>query len=338
MNTLYLCGAGNGEGIRLAIHVQRATSRWERIVLLDDDPEMHGRHKLGLEVAGPFDVLANADPTRDEVANLVTRTTRGRARARVRIAGFGVPLASLVHTGVDLFGTELEPDVTLYAQSTVGADARVARSTVVLIGGVIGHGSDIGEGCIVAPHAVINARVRMQREVYVGSNASILPDLSIGEGATIAANTLVVTDVPAGATAIGVPAAIMAAFDTGTRRVPADVASDQVAVVQECTVSAPCGRAALLEAQILAIVQSVLGLESVPRDSNFFDVGGTSLKALLLRERLRVQLGLDVELVDVYRNPTVESLSTHLAGNPSGPSSIGQASERAALRRRRGHF
>ena len=36
-NALFLCGVGNGEGIRLALTVNRTSPRWQRIVLLDDD-------------------------------------------------------------------------------------------------------------------------------------------------------------------------------------------------------------------------------------------------------------------------------------------------------------
>jgi hypothetical protein len=54
VSTLYLCGVGNAEGIRLAIRVNDAEQRWQQIVLLDDNPELHGSQKLGLEVKGCF--------------------------------------------------------------------------------------------------------------------------------------------------------------------------------------------------------------------------------------------------------------------------------------------
>ena len=40
MRTLFLCGAGNGEGVRLARQVERTRPRFERIVLLDDFTEV----------------------------------------------------------------------------------------------------------------------------------------------------------------------------------------------------------------------------------------------------------------------------------------------------------
>ena len=52
METLYLCGAGNPEGVRLALTLNTVHKRWARIVLLDDDPSRHGQQILGVEIAG----------------------------------------------------------------------------------------------------------------------------------------------------------------------------------------------------------------------------------------------------------------------------------------------
>jgi serine O-acetyltransferase len=46
-------------------------------------------------------------------------------------------------------------------------------------------------------------------DVFIGAGARVLGDVIIGDGARIAANSLVVTDVPPGATAIGVPARVL---------------------------------------------------------------------------------------------------------------------------------
>jgi len=46
-------------------------------------------------------------------------------------------------------------------------------------------------------------------DVFVGPGATILGPIVVGDGATIAANSLVVSDVPAGAFVIGVPAKIV---------------------------------------------------------------------------------------------------------------------------------
>jgi serine O-acetyltransferase len=46
-------------------------------------------------------------------------------------------------------------------------------------------------------------------DVFVGVGAKILGDLEIGDGARIGANAVVIEDVPAGATAVGVPARLV---------------------------------------------------------------------------------------------------------------------------------
>jgi serine O-acetyltransferase len=45
--------------------------------------------------------------------------------------------------------------------------------------------------------------------VYVGTGATLVGQIRIGSGAKIAANTLVIDDVPEGATAMGVPGRVL---------------------------------------------------------------------------------------------------------------------------------
>jgi serine O-acetyltransferase len=46
-------------------------------------------------------------------------------------------------------------------------------------------------------------------DVFIGAGARILGPVKIGDGAVVAANTLVITDVPAGATIMGVPGRVL---------------------------------------------------------------------------------------------------------------------------------
>jgi acetyltransferase-like isoleucine patch superfamily enzyme len=55
------------------------------------------------------------------------------------------------------------------------------------------------------------APTRVCRRASIGSNATILPNLNIGEGALIGAGAVVVKDVPAYAIVAGVPAVVIGA-------------------------------------------------------------------------------------------------------------------------------
>lgn len=209
MKTLYLCGCGNPEGVRLALNINKQQSRWDQIILLDDDASTHGKSILGIKVTGAFELLKKANSENFEVANLVARTTAKRWSAQQKIADFGLPFATLIHPSVDLMGVTFENDITVYQNVTVAAGAFVDKASVVLMGAIVGHGCRIGKGCIVAPGAVINARVQIGDGVYVGTNSSILPDLKIESWATIGIGSAVIEGVPEGATVMGVPAQIL---------------------------------------------------------------------------------------------------------------------------------
>ena len=84
-------------------------------------------------------------------------------------------------------------------------------------GGIVIHGAThIGDGCIIRQNCTLGLR-RLDRladapvleaNVNVGAGAVILGAVHIGVGAQIGANAVVITDVPAGARAVGVPARI----------------------------------------------------------------------------------------------------------------------------------
>jgi len=209
MKTLYLCGAGNPEGVRLALTINRAQNRWERIIILDDDPSKHGQFILGVEIAASFTALEKVDPASSEVVNLVARTTRGRQSALRKIQAFGLPFAPLIDPDVDITWVEFGRDITVYRNASLCASAHVDEGSIVFGGAMVGHRCRLGRCCVVAPGAVINARVELGDGVYVGTNASILPDLKVGSWATIGSNSAVIQDVPAGATVMGVPAQLL---------------------------------------------------------------------------------------------------------------------------------
>lgn len=324
MSTLFLCGAGNSEGVRLALAVNAERRAWDRLVLLDDDPAKGGLELLGVPVAGSLTLLADADPTHDHVVNLVARTCDRRAAMEMKIAAFGLRFASLVHPSVETSGTTLEEGATVYSRATVGPEVRVGSGSIVFMGAVVGHETTVGHGCVIAANAVLNARVRLEDRVYVGSNATIVPEVTIGAGATIGVGSAVLTDVPAGATALGVPAEILRAAQ------PAARPTATFHLEQHATDSASRRE---LSARVARVWQATLHLDQVGPDQNFFDLGGTSLVACHLADALRDATGHPVCLVDIFRFPTVSALVGHLAAGTATADPMSAAAERAERRR-----
>ena len=177
MKTLFLCGAGNSEGVRLALTINEREGRWQRLALLDDDVGKLGHKLLGVEVIGPLSLLAEASPSTCEVVNLVARTAAGRRAVQARIASWAIPFARLVHPAVDTLGADLACDVIAYQNATLGPETSVREGSVVFMGAIVGHESRVGRGCVLAANSVLNARVVLGDGVYVGTNATVLPEV-----------------------------------------------------------------------------------------------------------------------------------------------------------------
>ncbi len=86
------------------------------------------------------------------------------------------------------------------------------------MGVVIGETAEIGDDCTLY-HGVTLGGTAWQkgkrhptlgRDVVVGAGAKILGPISIGDGARIGSNAVVIKDVPAGATVVGVPGRVAA--------------------------------------------------------------------------------------------------------------------------------
>src|SRR5437899_6848968 len=68
------------------------------------------------------------------------------------------------------------------------------------------------------------------------------------------------------------------------------------------------------ETKLAAVWAEVLKLEKVGRHDNFFDLGGHSLMAVRLTERMRSALGIDLPIRDLFDTPTVAGLCQKLNG------------------------
>ncbi len=94
--------------------------------------------------------------------------------------------------------------------------------------------------------------------------------------------------------------------------------------------AAPAPRAAEaagVEGTIQAIWREVLELSAVGRDDNFFDLGGHSLLLVRVQGRLREALGREVEIVDLFRFPTVRELAGFLAPEAAAVPAVATAGE-----------
>src|SRR3954447_26899531 len=124
-------------------------------------------------------------------------------RAKARLQALGVPvLPRLAHR------LPLAPP-----QVSIGDPVLVHGGVYLLHGQVVVDGLvEIHPGAVIGPFVTIGLRAgdvrgaTIERDVTIGTGAKVIGPVTIGAGARIGANAVVVNDVPAGVTVVGVPA------------------------------------------------------------------------------------------------------------------------------------
>ena len=87
------------------------------------------------------------------------------------------------------------------------------------------------------------------------------------------------------------------------------------------------------EDTILGIWKHALGTDEVGVEDNFFDSGGHSILAVRVHREICQQLGVELQVTDLFRFTTVRALAKHLQVGKSAPTAAQQAMERAKQRR-----
>lgn len=120
---------------------------------------------------------------------------------RSSLAGLFVKQVNHILTGADLaFDCE------------VGKGLQLMHPTGV----VIGRNVRMGDECVLQQgvtlggrHTGIEGHPHIGDKVFIGAGAKILGSITVGTGARIGANAVVLNDLPAGVAAVGVPAKIL---------------------------------------------------------------------------------------------------------------------------------
>lgn len=124
-------------------------------------------------------------------------------RLKARLQALGVPILPRIAHRLAMAS----------AQISIGDPVVMAPGVYFLHGQVVVDGLvEIGTGVTIAPFVTIGLRAgdvrgaTIERDVSIGTGAKVIGGVRIGAGARIGANSVVVDDVPAGATVVGAPA------------------------------------------------------------------------------------------------------------------------------------
>lgn len=121
--------------------------------------------------------------------------------------------ASMQARGVPILPRLAHRLAMMVAQVSIGDPVIVHPGVYFLHGQIVLDGIvEIGSGAVIAPWVTVGLKAgnvqgaTLESNVHIGTGAKVIGPVRIGTGARVGANSVVLADVPRGATVAGVPA------------------------------------------------------------------------------------------------------------------------------------
>jgi sugar O-acyltransferase (sialic acid O-acetyltransferase NeuD family) len=204
---LYVFGA-SGHGKVVAEAARRSGAYWIR-GFLDDDRALWGGEWAGAPIVGGRDWLSSIE----DGAPIALGVGDNRVRCLIALAVTANrhQLATVVHpSAVVAPSARVEAGAYLGPLAVVHADATLGRGCIVNSSAVVEHDCRLDDFVHVSPRAVLGGAVRVGEGVHVGLGAAVLPGVSLGPWAILGAGAVLIRSLSPGATAVGVPARVLA--------------------------------------------------------------------------------------------------------------------------------
>lgn len=154
-----------------------------------------------------MDLPVVAPSCRGAGVHAATGDNRRRAAWAQAARHTGMAYAAVLHPAAMVSpGARLGAGVFIGPGAVVGPGAIVEDGCIVNSAAVVEHHAHLGPFCHVAPGATLGGAAVVGAGALIGLGAIVLPGRRIGRDAVLGAGAVAVSDVPDGATAVGVPA------------------------------------------------------------------------------------------------------------------------------------
>ncbi|MBN2376942.1 MAG: acetyltransferase [Sedimentisphaerales bacterium] len=205
---IVIVGAG-GHG-RVVLDILRNNHQFEVVGFLDSNPALHNNFVDGIEVFGDLSALGRAHEFGFRGAVIAIGDNRIRQAYAETVEKSGIGLVSAIHPTATIADTAtIGKNVVIAAGAKVCTHVSIEDSAICNTGCIIDHESHIGKAVHICPGVRMAGHVNVQQAAFIGIGATVIQNITIGEAAVIGAGAVVIGDVAAYSTVVGVPAKVV---------------------------------------------------------------------------------------------------------------------------------
>lgn len=183
-----------------------APSHFEFVGFLDDGPvDLALIEERGPVIGRVSDLLSLPADVQYVIGIASCETKR---RIDTIASANGRSAATLIHPNAWLgrHRNRIGPGVVICSHVSITTNVNLGRHVHLNMNCSVGHDAIINDYVSVFPGARISGNVTLGQSVTIGTGASVIQGRTVGSGSFIGSGATVTNDIPAGTTAVGVPA------------------------------------------------------------------------------------------------------------------------------------
>lgn len=205
MEQIVIIGAGGfGREVAWLIEeINRTEKKWDILGFVDENPNIKGSTINGYKVVGDIEWL------RDQDIYAVCAVGDPGAKKSIieRLKDTKIKYPVLIHPSVIMSNLiNIGEGSIICAGSILTVNIEIGKHVIINLDCTIGHDAVIKEYSTILPSVNVSGYVNIESCTSIGTGTQIIQGLKINKNTTIGAGSVVVKDLPANCTAVGIPA------------------------------------------------------------------------------------------------------------------------------------
>lgn len=210
---LVIAGAGDfaREVLWACSDIPSGQREWQSVCFIDDGVEAARSRMKQQHIDMPvISTIQDFLPAPQDLLVCAIGNPKAKLAVCERLKARGARFTNVIHpTAAIAPHSSIGEGVILMRFSIISVDVCVGNYVTINTYSGCGHDAVVEDGCTISAHCDITGHAHLERGVFLGSHAAVVPGVRIGSFATIGAGTVAFRDVKAGQTVLGVPAKIL---------------------------------------------------------------------------------------------------------------------------------